>query len=135
MKGKVFLDTNILIYCYSSTEPDKRSKAQSVASLPDVFISTQVIKEFINTLRKKFRLDWPTIQSAVFEVEKNFEVYPNTANSIHHACKLAERYNYSFYDSLIIAAALEIGCFTLFTEDLQDGQVIENVLTIKNPFL
>ncbi|MCB0615437.1 MAG: PIN domain-containing protein [Lewinellaceae bacterium] len=135
MNDKCFLDTNILIYCYTSTEPDKLAKAQAVASLPNVVISTQVLKELANVLRKKFNLDWPSIQATLNEVENNFEVCANTALLIRHACSIADRYGFSFYDSLIIAASLESGCTILYSEDLQNGQVIENTLTIKNPFL
>ncbi|MCB0613137.1 MAG: PIN domain-containing protein [Lewinellaceae bacterium] len=80
-------------------------------------------------------MDWLSIQATLNEVENNFEVYANTARSIKHACFIADRYGFSFYDSLIIAASLESGCTVLYSEDLHDGQAIENTLTIKNPFL
>lgn len=135
MSDKSFLDTNILIYCYSSSEKNKQAKAQAVANLPDVFISTQVLKEFTNVLQKKFKLDWSEIRTALDEAENNFTVHTNTVTSIKNACKIADRYGFSFYDSLIITAALEIDCTVLYSEDMQDGQVIEKTLTIKNPLL
>lgn len=118
MNDKVFLDTNILIYCYTTSEPGKQIKAQAVANFPNAVISTQVLKEFSNILKKKFGLDWSAIRSAVDEVERNFEIYTNTTNSIKNACSIAERYGFSFYDSLIITAALECGCTTLYSEDI-----------------
>lgn len=135
MNERRFLDTNVLIYCYTSTEPKKRSQAQLVASLPDTIISTQVLKEFVNILRKKFKQDWPVIKATLDEVISNFEVYKNDTFAIKKACSIAERYGTSFYDSLIIAAALENNCFILYSEDMQHSQVIEQRLTIKNPFL
>lgn len=135
MKDKIFLDTNILIYCYTTSEPDKQSKAQSLANLPQVMISTQVLKEFTNTLRKKFKLEWPAILAALEEVETNFQIFYNTLTSIKRACTIADRYGFSFYDSLIIVAALESGCSILYSEDLQHGQIIENTLMVRNPFL
>ena len=66
---------------------------------------------------------------------QNNEVHTNSFTTIQRACKIAERYSFSFYDSLIVAAALESGCLILFSEDLQHGQVIEKVLTVKNPFI
>jgi predicted nucleic acid-binding protein len=135
MNGKIFIDTNILIYCYTAVEQDKRSKAQLVASLPDTILSTQVLNEFSNILRKKFNLTWPDIINALEEVERNFEVFNNTAVTINEACRIADRYGFSFYDSLIVAAALESGCYILYSEDLQHGQLIEKTLTVKNPLL
>lgn len=135
MNDRVFLDTNVLIYCYTATEPEKQSKATAVANLPSVVISTQVLKELINILRKKFDLDWSNIRSVLDEVERNFEVHTNTTSSVKEACLIAERYGFSFYDSLIIVAALESDCTVLYSEDLQNGQVIEKKLTVINPIL
>ncbi|NJK98980.1 MAG: PIN domain-containing protein [Bacteroidales bacterium] len=58
----------------------------------------------------------------------------NEITTIDLACQIAKKYHYSYYDSQIIAAAMECGCKTLYSEDMQDGQVIENILTILNPF-
>lgn len=133
MSDKAFLDTNILIYCYTSTEPQKQIKALEVTNIPAIIISTQVLKEWVNVLHKKFRLPWPSIQQAYLEVKQNFSIHTNTTATIERACFLAHRYQYSFYDSLIVAAAMESGCKHLYTEDLHDGQVIDG-LKIVNPF-
>lgn len=134
MNASAFLDTNILVYCYTVTEPDKLIKAQNVAKLPDVIVSTQVLQEFSNTLNKKFKVPWENIGLALEEVRKNFKVHINTDVTISKACKIAGRYGFSFYDSLIIAAAQENECTILYSEDLQDGQIIEGKLKIVNPF-
>jgi predicted nucleic acid-binding protein len=70
----------------------------------------------------------------VSEVNSGFNVYLNKPATIEKACQIADKYQFSFYDSLIIAAALSCNCKKLFSEDMQDGQVIENTLTIINPF-
>lgn len=134
MNDKHFLDTNILVYCYTSTEPEKREKAQRAAKLPNTIISTQVLQEFSNTLRRKFQIPWDKISDGLHEIQKDFEVYVNIESTIFRACKIAEKYGFSFYDSLIVAAALESGCTTLFSEDLQHEQIIEGKLKILNPF-
>ncbi len=135
MNERCFLDTNVLIYCYADTEPLKQSRARLVASLPNVVVSTQVLKELVSVLRKKFKQDWPSIKATLDEVTSNFEIYQNDTSAIKQACSIAERYGMSFYDSLILAAAIGDGCTILYSEDIQHDQKIENTLTIKNPFL
>ncbi len=70
----------------------------------------------------------------VKECCQNNNLHINTADTVLQACQIAERYRFSFYDSLIIAAALESNCTIVYSEDLQDGQHIEGRLIIKNPF-
>jgi predicted nucleic acid-binding protein len=124
MNDNIFIDTNILIYCYTDDEPDKRQKALDIAINPDTFVSTQVLTELSNTLKKKFKLDWQAVEYVVSEVSSDFNVYVNKPATIEQACCIADKYQYSFYDSLIIAAALSSNCKTLYSEDMQDGQVI-----------
>ncbi|MFP4288666.1 MAG: PIN domain-containing protein [Bacteroidales bacterium] len=134
MNDNCFIDTNILVYCYTDDEPIKKQKALNIANNPDALISTQVLTELSNTLKKKFKLDWKVVENVVSEVSSDFHVYVNKPTTIEWACRVADKYLYSFYDSLIIAAALSSNCKTLYSEDMQDGQVIENSLTITNPF-
>jgi len=135
MKGKSFVDTNIVVYCYSETQEDKKILAQRVSLNPDTVISTQVIQEFGNTMSKKFRQSWNSIQAAIQELTLNYQIYINTPETITNACRITDKYKYSFYDSLIIASALEAGCDILYTEDMQHNQLIENKLRILNPFV
>lgn len=134
MKDNRFVDTNILVYCYTNDELQKREKALAVCKNIDTFISTQVLTELSNTLKKKFKLDWINIEHVISEINSGFHVFVNKPNTIEKACKIADKYNYSFYDSLIITAALACNCSILYTEDMQNGQIIENCLTIVNPF-
>lgn len=135
MKGSCFIDTNVLVYCYSTTETAKKQKAVEVSNSENAIISTQVLKEFSNTLYKKFRLDWSSIERSLNELTDNFYVFINSPQKIINACTIASKYGFSFYDSLIIRSALESGCNNLYTEDLQHNQLIENKLRIINPFI
>lgn len=134
MNGKCFLDSNVILYAHTDLDLRKQQVAQQVIANEDSTISTQVLQETANTLFKKFQFAWPDIQTVLNEAAANNSLHTNTASTINDACRVAERYGFSFYDSLIIAAALESGCGHLLSEDLQNGQVIDNVLTIENPF-
>jgi predicted nucleic acid-binding protein len=135
MNDNCFVDTNILVYCYTGDEPVKQQKAIDIATGTNTFISTQVLTELSNTLRKKFKLDWRAVETVISEVSLNFNVYVNKSATIEQACRIADKYQYSFYDSLIIGAALSCNCTTLYSEDMKHGQIIENELNIINPFI
>ena len=135
MKDKTFLDTNILIYGYSVTEPEKQRISERITKTGTTFISTQVIQEFSNVLSKKFKLSWDEIEKAINEVASNYSIIINSPDTITKACNIACKYMFSFYDSLIIPSALEADCNILYTEDLQHNQLIENKLRIINPFI
>jgi len=132
---KIFLDTNLLIYAHTNADVLKQQKVQTIIVHQNTVISTQVFKEAANVFSKKFKFVWPDIQWVLQEMKQNNRVHTNTFSTIQQACQIADRYNYSFYDSLILAAALEAACPLLFSEDLQHGQLIEQALTIKNPFI
>lgn len=135
MRGRRFLDSNVVLYLYSEDEPDKKSVAEGLVRGPErAWISTQVLSEMANVLRRKFKLDYPDIAAAVAEVRPACEIQVVTAETVAFALKLGERYRHSYFDSLILAAALECGCDTLASEDMQDGFIVESRLTIRNPF-
>lgn len=134
MSDKVFLDTNVLVYAYSITEPDKQILARKLIAECDSYVSTQVLQELTNTLTKKFHNSWQEAQKAVLESCKNNLLHINERDTVLYACNIADKYRFSFYDSLVIAAALECGCNILYTEDMQHDQVINNRLKIVNPF-
>lgn len=135
MKGNSFLDTNILVYSYSDTETEKQIIARTIISNNNTFISTQVLQELLNVLIKKFRLPYTVAITAVNESASNNNLYINILETILNAGSIAERYKFSFYDSLIVSAAIACNCDILYSEDLQNGQIIDNTLTIINPFL
>ncbi len=135
MSDKIFFDTNVLVYCYTETELNKKAIAIGLAQSPDAWVSTQVLQELSNTLRKKFGKDWAEIAMTVEEVCQNFEVFVNQPDTVRDAIRIADRYGYSLYDSLILSSSISVGCSIVYSEDMQNGQVIDGVLKIVNPFL
>lgn len=135
MSGKTFFDTNIVVYLYSGDEPEKQATALALIERNTPVVSTQVLSELANTLSRKFSLPHDVVAQAVVEVQEACTVVPVMPDTIFQALALAKKYRYSYYDSLILAAALAAGCETLVTEDMQHGQVIEDVLKIHCPFL
>jgi predicted nucleic acid-binding protein len=135
MNDKIFVDTNVLIYLYSNDDEIKKDKAFSAITKSEILISTQVLIEFTNIGLRKLKLSPDAINGLIDELESYFEIYLNTAHTIKKAIRIVDVYKYSWFDSLIIAAALESDCAILLSEDMQHKQLIENKLTIINPFL
>jgi predicted nucleic acid-binding protein len=131
---RAFLDTNILVYLYSNTEIDKRNCALSVVDMYDRIISTQVLNEFCNVCIRKLKFPIPSISITLQTICQKFSVAKIDNFSISMALHIHEKYGYAYYDSLIIASALEGNCQYLLSEDMADGQVIEGRLTIRNIF-
>lgn len=86
-------------------------------------------------LRRKFKQPWESIESVITNASNNIEVHVNNQDTINDSLKIAKQYGFSFYDSLIISAALVCGCKILYSEDLQHDQTINNEVKIINPFL
>ena len=146
MKDSVFLDTNIFIYAL--TEPKEKNKK---ADLPkwivalklltklfnenNIVVSVQVLNELHFNMIGKFKLDdelvTQTIEENVFAVAS---VENLTVQIYAKAFQVRQTYNVSYWDSLVVASALESGCTTLYSEDMHDNLVIENSLTVINPF-
>jgi len=135
MKDKVFVDTNVIVYLYSEDEADKQSCALAATALYDCVTSTQVLNEFSNICLKKLKMPTEIIESAIDEISKEFDVELIDSKTIKKALKLHKKYNFSYYDCLILASALAYGCQYLLTEDLNNGQIIENSLKIRNIFI
>ena len=135
MDGNVFIDTDVLLYAYSTTEIAKRDKVRELITNGHAFTSTKVLQELANILHKRFKIDWEQISDVLAECMDNFEVYTNTEYTVAKACFIARDYEYSFYDSLIISTALQTNSQVLYSENMQHGQVIEDRLTICNPFV
>jgi len=130
---RIFLDSNVLIYAYFKQDEKKQRISKQLISQNTV-ISTQVLQELTNTLHRKMGVDYSIVRLILQECLKNCDLNTNTFDTVFRALDIAEKYGFSFYDSLIVAAALESKCTTLYSEDMQHDQHIEN-LTIKNPFV
>ncbi len=134
MNDNVFLDSNILVYSYSNSEIQKQEIARQLIADSNSLISTQVLQELCNIVTRKFKFSYEQAATAIKECCQNNSLHINTEDTILQACQIAEQYGFSFYDSVIVAAALETNCAILYSEDLHDGQIIEGKLTVKNPF-
>ena len=133
MPGKAFLDTNVLIY--SVTQNDTRAaRAEELLSSGGV-LSVQILNEFAAVARRKLQMPWAEVGEAV---EAFLVLCPSPIPitlEIHEAARtLAEKLGCNIYDALVVAAALEAGCTTLYSKDFQDGQVIDGQLIVRNPF-
>ena len=136
--GKVFLDTNIIIYAYDTSAGEKHRIARK--TMEDLWdsshgtLSTQVLQEFyVNVTRKIPKpLEIRIAREIVGDLLK-WDVVVNDGDSILEAIEIQHRFNFSFWDAMIIASALKGGATTLLSEDLTDGQLL-NGLTIRNPF-
>jgi len=134
----MFIDTNILIYAFDVSAGKKHQVASHI--LNDLWnsglgvLSTQVLQEFyINVVQKIQKpIDQKMAQEIIRDLLK-WHVVVNNGDSILDAIDISEKYGYSFWDSLIIEAALTGGVSVLLSEDLQHGQIISGV-TISNPF-
>ena len=135
MSDKVFLDTNIVIYAHTDHDIIKQQKAQSIMTDQSVIISTQVLQETANILNKKLKHSWQDIEMVLNDLISNTSVYINNANTVIKATQIAGQYKFSFYDSLIISAAIESEASILYSEDMQHNQLIENQVRIINPFV
>jgi predicted nucleic acid-binding protein len=130
----MFLDSNVLIYAYSDSDPAKRARARALADQPGAVISTQVLSELANVLLKKFGLSVPDTRSRATEVAARCEIVVVTPSIVLEALRIHERYGFGFFDSQIVASALAGGASVLFTEDLHDGQTVDATLSIRSPF-
>jgi len=135
MQDKVFLDTNILLYCYSNDEIEKQKISLSILDTTDnLLISHQVINELSNVLFKKFKLNAHDIENVILEIDNVLTVISFNITTQIKAIRLKEKYKLQFYDALIIATAIENECTILYSEDMQHEQLIDSCLTIINPF-
>lgn len=128
----IFLDSNILVYLVDK-DIEKREKVLSFI-FDEYTISTQVVTENVNVCLRRLK----QTKERAFEhgqgLINKFKVVQITPSTIELAFIISNKYQLSWWDSLIIASALENNCKTLYSEDMQDGLVIENTLTIVNPF-
>jgi predicted nucleic acid-binding protein len=132
--SKIALDSNILIYNHSLDCEDKRAIARNFFNENPV-VSSQVISEYLNVMNRNFKMQkQELIQICSLWLEK-CSVQPVILSTIKLAQNLVSKYDFQIFDGIIAAAALEADCDILYSEDMQDGQVIENKLKIKNPFV
>jgi predicted nucleic acid-binding protein len=134
MPGKAFFDTNVLVYCVAAEDDPRSGQAEELLASGGA-VSVQILNEFTAVARRKLQMSWADVAEAV---EAFLVLCPDPiaiSLDTHHAARgIAERHGFNIYDALVVAAALENGCSTLYSEDFQDGQVIDGRLTVRNPF-
>jgi predicted nucleic acid-binding protein len=127
-----FLDTNVLIYAF--TDDPRNQKAQELLGKGCV-IGVQVLNEFTNVARRKLGMTWEELREALSSILIVCPTVLPMDLEIHSdALAIAERYGFRIFDALMIASALRGGCEILWSEDMQDGMVIDGRLRIANPF-
>jgi predicted nucleic acid-binding protein len=130
--GASFLDTNVLVY-FASDDVAKADQAEAVLTAGGA-ISVQVLNELTNVARRKMRLSWPELRGLLESLCSFLTIHPLTVEVHEAGLALAERYGFSLYDAMIVASALDAGCDTLLSEDMQHGMVLDEGLRILNPF-
>lgn len=132
-----FFDTNVLVYTQDPSSPVKQSAARSLVARAigagEFTISTQVMQEFYAVAARK-RLLSPAQATALLQAWAENEVVGSNAESVHRALALQQASRMSVWDALVVQAALDAGCTTLYSEDLQHGMQFGN-LVVANPFL
>ena len=127
----VFFDTNILVYAQQNGS--KADKARALLAVGGV-LSVQVLNEFAAVARRKLGKEWGEIGEAIDDALALVDPPLPLTLTLHVAArKIARDHRFGFYDALIVAAALDAGCDTLFSEDLQDGRAF-GTLRVVNPF-
>jgi predicted nucleic acid-binding protein len=126
-----FIDTNVLIHL-ADTDPGKAGQTEDLLAEGGT-ISVQVLNEFANVALRKVRLSWSETRDFLDTFRATLEIVPLTLQTHERGLDLAERYQLSLYDGMIVAAAHLAGCRVLYSEDMHDGLVIDQ-LTIRNPY-
>ncbi|MDR0518373.1 MAG: PIN domain-containing protein [Fibromonadaceae bacterium] len=138
MNAKVFIDTNILVYAYNSDNDEKQNIAAKLLNEnlaeEEIYISVQVLNEFYAVL-SRHKITHFDIKQYTDEIISSVRILPISVLTTRKAFKAKEKYHYSWWDSLVLASALENDCKIIYSEDMQHGQVIENTLEIVNPFI
>lgn len=136
MTDKSFIDTNIFVCAVTETENNKNKRNTAldlIQTETNVVISTQVLNEFYNVLLR-YKISDNQIIEYLTEIIRNTYVANQSVKTLKSAWGIKTKYNFSLWDSLIIASALQNNCTILYTEDMQHNQLIEDTLNIVNPF-
>jgi predicted nucleic acid-binding protein len=129
---RVFLDTNVILYAFA--QGDSRTEAAEALLAAGGMIGVQTLNEFVSVALRKMSMPWDEVLGALDAIRTLCpSPVPVTVEIHERALRIARRHRYPFYDSLVIAAALEARCRILYSEDMRDGQEIEGI-TIRNPF-
>lgn len=127
-----FFDTNVLLYLLSGDDAKADCAEEALAS--GGVISVQVLNEFASVAARKLKMSIAEIREVLTTIRAVCKVVPISEETHDKGLELSERYELSIYDAMIVASALLAGCKALLSEDMQDGQIIDGSLEIRNPF-
>jgi predicted nucleic acid-binding protein len=134
MNDKSTIDSNVLIYAFGNQDDLKKRIAKKILANCNK-ISLQAVNETIYVLHRKFNFTIVELDKIIQFFNVKFQVKSIDIVTLNKAMMIMEKYNYSFWDSMMLAAALENKCSELYSEDMQNNQIIEGTLKIINPFL
>lgn len=138
MKDKYFFDTNVLVYMQDASDLVKQQKARSLLSTHlsngSAVISTQCLQEFYNVLANKMKQDKIQTKQIMHSLSENIPVVQVTPTLIENGIDISINTQFSLWDSLMLSAASFAKCTVLYSEDMNDGQVVNGV-KIQNPFV
>lgn len=134
MNAKVFIDSNVFLYTFTDKEPRKHTIAKALVLGERHTISVQVVNEVSNNLLKKMGLGNADVQDFVDDCYSRYQIENFSQAVFVKAASLRESYRFSYYDSIIVTSALLSGCQTLYSEDMHHNLLVENQLTILDPF-
>jgi predicted nucleic acid-binding protein len=129
---KAFIDTNVFIYYQRSDDINKHKISKDAINAFDCVISTQVLNEICNLLTHKYPTPLSEIKKYIMDIIASSDMVIITYPLIQQALEVFNKYSISYFDALMVAAALEINCKYLISEDMQDGLIIDNKLQILN---
>lgn len=129
--SKPFIDSNVILYLLSD-DAGKADKAESIVAAGGI-ISVQVLNEITSICHKKLKMDWVEIEAVLDAIKANLDIVPLTEKTHALAVQICKRYQLSFYDAHICAAAIDAGANILLSEDMQDGMLFDD-MAIRNPF-
>jgi predicted nucleic acid-binding protein len=132
--SRIALDSNILIYNHSLDCVNKRYIARDFFKENPV-VSSQVISEYLNVMKRIFKMQKQELMHLCSLWLEKCSAQPVILSTIKLAQDLVGKYDFQVFDGIIVAAALEANCDILYSEDIHDGQVIENTLKVVNPFV
>jgi predicted nucleic acid-binding protein len=127
-----FIDTNVLAYLLTS-DTARIARAKAILAGGGI-VSVQVLNELANVARRKSRLAMPELRSFLATIRGLVTVVPVTLAVHDLGLDICARYGVSLYDSMLLAAAVQAGCDTFWTEDMQPGMCVLETLVLQNPF-
>jgi predicted nucleic acid-binding protein len=133
MIDKPTFDTNVLIYAFGKQDDNRKLIAKSVISKCNI-VSLQVVNEAVYVLQRKFKMPPNEISKVIDFLKLNFVISDLNIIILDKTVEISSRYGFSFWDSMMVASALDNYCSILYSEDMQSDQIIDGRMQIINPF-